>query len=160
GYFAYNRFNPVRTSAPMERVSMRTTYWQRLDFAASYTYGSADMNAPLSEFFNGLTTRTSTRQSAVTGFGNATRVSNVADFTATLHLNEHLRLVDTFRYWAFRIPENFSATETDWECTNSATCSLLTPLSATTQSAPALTLDQISFNQSLLKNEMDLVWDS
>jgi len=160
GYFAYNRFNPVRTSAPMERVSMRTAYWQRLDFAASYTYGSADMNAPLSEFFNGLSTRTSTRQEAVTGLGHATTVSNVADFTATLHLAEHLRLVDTFRYWAFRIPQSFNSSTTDWECPPSSTCTLLTPISATTQVAPEITSDQMSFNQSWLKNEMDLVWDS
>ena len=159
GYFSYNRTDPVRTSAPMERVSMRTTYWQRLDFSGSYTYGSAGMNAPLNEFFNGLITRTGVRQEAVTGFGHATTVSNVADFTATLHLSEHVRLVDTFRFWAFRIPESFNASTTDWSCSTSPPCTLLTPISAITQGVPAITSDQMSFNQNWLKNEMDLVWD-
>jgi hypothetical protein len=159
GYFSYNRTDPVRTSAPMERVSLRTAYWQRLDFSGSYAYGSAGMNAPLNEFFNGLITRTGVRQEAVTGFGHATTVSNVADFTATLHLSEHVRLVDTFRFWAFRIPESFNASTTDWNCPASPPCSLLTPISATTQGVPAITSDQMSFNQNWIKNEMDLVWD-
>jgi hypothetical protein len=39
-YFAYNRTNPVRTSAPTERLSLHTTYYQRLEFSASYaSYG-------------------------------------------------------------------------------------------------------------------------
>jgi hypothetical protein len=158
GYFSYNRTDPVRTSSPMERVSMRTTEWQRLDFSGSYTYSSADMNAPLNEFFNGFMSRASVRQEAVTGVGHANTVSNVADFTATLHLSEHVRLVDTFRFWAFRIPESFNASTTDWEC-SSPTCSLLTPISATTPSAPEITSDQMSFNQNWIKNETDLVWD-
>jgi len=159
GYFAYNRTNPVRTSAPTERVSLHTTYYQRLEFSASYAYSSAGMNAPLNEFFNGLIQRSDIRQEAVIGIGHATRVSNVADFTATLHLSEHFRLVDTFRYWAYRIPENFSSAETDWTCTSASTCSLLTPISATTQGAPAITSDQLSFNQKLTRNQVDLIWD-
>ena len=159
GYFAYNRTNPVRTSAPTERVSLHTTYYQRLEFSASYAYSSAGMNAPLNEFFNGLIQRSDIRQEAVVGIGHATRISNVADFTATLHLSEHFRLVDTFRYWAYRIPENFSSAETDWTCTSASTCSLLTPISATTQGTPAITSDQLSFNQKLTRNQVDLIWD-
>jgi len=159
GYFAYNRTNPVRTSTPTERVSLHTTYDQRLEFSASYAYSSAGMNAPLNEFFNGLIQRSDIRQEAVVGIGHATRISNVADFTATLHLSEHFRLVDTFRYWAYRIPENFSSAETDWTCTSASTCSLLTPISATTQGTPAITSDQLSFNQKLTRNQVDLIWD-
>jgi hypothetical protein len=64
--------------------------------------------------------------------GRVTRVSNVADFSATLHLSEHIRVVDTFRFWDNRIPERFNSVETDRICTDTATCSLLTPLSDTT----------------------------
>ena len=74
------------------------------------------MNAPLNESFNGLIQRSDIRQETVTGPGHATHISNVADFSATLHLSEHFRLVDTFRFWAYRIPESFSSIETDWTC--------------------------------------------
>ena len=158
GYFNYNRSNRIRTSTPTERLSLHTTYFQRLEFAASYSYSSTDMNAPLDELFNGLIQRSSIRQETVTGPGQATRISNVADFTATFHLSEHFRLVDSFRFWSYRIPESFNSVETDWTCTDTSTCSLLTPLSQTTQSATN-TADQLSFNQNLTRNELDLVWD-
>ena len=157
-YFAYNRTNRTHTSAPTERLSLHSTYFQLLELAASYAYSSADMNAPLNESFNGLIQRSSVLQETVTGPGQATRISNVADFSATLHVTEHLRLVDTFRFWSYRIPESFSSIETDWTCTNTSTCSLLTPLSQTTQSVTN-TANQLSFNQNWTTNETDLVWD-
>ena len=158
-YFDYNRTNRTRTSQPTERLSLHSNYFQRLDLTASYAYSSADMNAPLNEFFNGLTQRSSLRQQTVTGPGHATRISNVADFSATLHLSEHFRLVDTFRFWAYRIPESFNSIETDWTCSNTSTCSLLTPISGTTPSATD-TSNQLSFNQSWKRNQIDFVWDA
>jgi hypothetical protein len=159
GYFDYNRSNRIRTSTPTERLSLHSTYFQRLEFAASYAYSSADMTAPLDELFNGLIQRSSIRQETVTGPGQATRISNVADFSTTLHLSEHFRFVDTFRFWGYRIPERFNSAETDWTCTDTTTCSLLTPLSGTTQSVTN-TVSQVSFNQNWTRNELDLVWDA
>jgi hypothetical protein len=159
GYFDYNRSNRIRTSTPTERLSLHSTYFQRLEFAASYAYSSADMTAPLDELFNGLIQRSSIRQETVTGPGQATRISNVADFSTTLHLSEHFRFVDTFRFWGYRIPERFNSAETDWTCTDTTTCSLLTPLSGTTQSVTN-TVSQLSFNQNWTRNELDLVWDA
>jgi hypothetical protein len=159
GYFAYNRTNRIRTSTPTERLSLRTTYFQRLELSASYAYSSADMTAPLNEFFNGLSSRNDTRQETVTGPGQATNISNVADFTATVHLSEHFRLVDTFRFWSYRIPESFISTTTDWICNSASNCSLLTPMSATTPTAPEVAPDQLSFNQNWTTNETDVIWD-
>ncbi len=62
--------------------------------------------------------RSDIRQETVTCPGQATQISNVADFNATLHLSEHFRIVDTFRFWSYRIPESFSSIETDWTCIN------------------------------------------
>ena len=158
GYYSYNRSSPIRTSMPTERISLRTSYFSRWDLSASYAYSSADMNTPFNEFFNGLTSRTAVRQESVTGPAHATRVSNVADFSATLHLFEHLRLVDTFRFWSFRIPESFSSATTDWTCPSSITCTLLVPISSTTASMTNA-VDVKSFNQNLTMNQADLVWD-
>src|SRR5262249_54390992 len=70
--------------------------------------------------------------------------------------SQHLRVVDTFRFWAYRIPESFISTETDWTC--NAACSLLTPLSDTTPTS-ATSAAELSFNQNWKRNESDLVWD-
>ena len=160
GFFNYNRTNRVRTSTPTERLSLHSTAMQRLELSASFSYSSSDMDAPLNEVFNGLIQRSSIRQETVTGPGHATRISNVADFSVTLHLSEHVRLVDTFRLWSYRIPQSSISTETDWICNNTSTCSLLTPMSQTTPGTPTNSLTQTSFNQDWKTNQVDLVWDA
>jgi hypothetical protein len=166
GYFAYNRTQRARTTMPTETLSLRSNYIQRIEFTASYSYSNASMDSPFQELFNGLTTRTGLRQSLVTGPARTRQVSNVANVGVTLHITHHLRVVDTFYFWAYRIPENFNSLEVDnlvpgvsntSPCRPPA-CSLLTPLSATTQTSTA-TLDQLSFNQTLKRNQTELIWD-
>ena len=164
-FIDYNRTNRTRTSEPTERFSLHSTDIPRLELNMSYAYGSADMNAVLNEFFNGFQSgrngSPNTRQSQVTDTPGtttgATRISNVADFSITAHLTKHLRFVDTFRFWAYRIPERAFFNEEDWTCSG---CDLTTPISGTTSggSLPE-TADQLSFNQSWKRNESDLVWD-
>ena len=55
-YFSYFRNQRIRTSTPMERLSLRSNYFQRVELLGSFTYSSADMNTPLDESFNGLET--------------------------------------------------------------------------------------------------------
>ena len=164
-FFGYTRTNRTRTSTPTERISLHTTDLRRLELSGSYSYGSTDMTAPLNEFFNGLkvgrSSSPSTRQSQVVDtpgtITGATRVSNVADFTFTAHLTDHIRFVDTFRFWSYRIPERANFSEQDWTCFN---CSVLTPISSTTAGPLApTTADQLSFNQDWKRNEADIVWD-
>lgn len=163
GYFAYDRSNRIRTSNPTERLSFRSNYLSRLDLTASFAYSNADMNAAFNEFFNGLVTRTFTRQFTATGPPKATRISDVADFTATLHLTDSVRVVDIFRFWAYRIPENFASSETDWNIPVTGSCrppacSLLIPISATVP-VNTDTLVAMSFNQNWKRNETDVIWD-
>ena len=157
-YFSYLRNQKIRTSTPTERLSVRSNNIRRLEFVASYSYSSADMNTPLDENFAGLITRTHTLAFAGTGLASANRISNVLDAEATLHLTEHLRLVEKFYYWAYRIPQNGNFTEVDSDCAVPATCTLLTPLSATTPTTTS-TLTQSSFNQIWKRNQTDLAWD-
>jgi hypothetical protein len=162
-YFNYNRSDRIRTSTPTERLSLHSSYFQRLEVSASYAYSAADMNTLFNELFNGLSQRNRLRQETFAGPGDATRISNVADFSVTAHLTEHLRLVDTFRFWAYRTPQSAASTDTEWIVPGSGSCappscSLLTPISGIT---PTVTnaLDQQSFNQSWKRNQTDLVWD-
>ncbi len=156
-YFSYSRNQRIRTSKPAtERLSLRSNNIQRLDMVASYSYSSTDMSTPLDESFAGLITRTHTLAFNGTGTASAHRISNVLDAEGTLHITPHLRLIEKFYYYAFRIPENGNFSEVDSDCTG--TCTLLTPLSATTPTTtPTLALS--SFNQTWKRNQTELAWD-
>ena len=164
GYFNYNRSDRIRTSAPTERLSLHSNYFQWLELSASYAYSAADMNTTFNEFFNGLSQRSRLRQETFAGPASATRISNVADFSVTAHLMAHLRLVDTFRFWAYRTPQSADSTDTEWIVPGSGscalpTCSLLTPVSGITPTVTNAVAQQ-SFNQSWKRNQTDLVWDA
>jgi hypothetical protein len=157
-YFNYSRNQRIRTSAPTERVSLRSNYFHRLDLLGSFSYSSADMNTPLDENFAGLITRTHTLAFNGTGTASAQRISDVVDLEATLHLTRHFRLIEKFYFWAYRIPESGNFNEVDSNCTVTATCTLLTPPTATTP-ATVSTLSLSSFNQTWTKNQTELAWD-
>jgi hypothetical protein len=155
-YFSYLRDQRIRTSTPTERLSMRSNYFQRVDLVASFSYSAADMNTPFDESFNGLETRTGNRAFVGTGTAGANRISDVLDLGATVHLTKHVRLIEKFYFWAFRIPENANFTEVDSVCTGA--CTLLTPLSATAP-ATSTTLSAASFNQNWKRNQTEVAWD-
>ena len=163
-YLDYSRSQRVRTSTPTERITLRSNYFDWLDVTASYSYSSADTTAPFNEFFNGLESRLFLRQYTVTGPASANQVSNLANVSGTIHLTRHLRVIQTFNYWAFRIPETSNFTETDWiippgsgSCT-SPNCTLLVPLSATTQAVTSA-LSATSFNQTWKREQTELAYD-
>jgi hypothetical protein len=161
-YFSYLRAQRIRTSTPTERLSFRSNYFQRIDLVGSFAYSDAEMTTPLYEAFNGLITRTNTRAFLGTGTADATRISDTADLGATVHLTSHLRLINKFYFWAYRIPQNGNFSETDSDCTaaiiTAKTCNLLTPLSSTAPTiTPTLTVS--SFNQTWTRNQTELAWD-
>jgi len=158
-YFSYLRSQRIRASTPTERFSLRSNYFQRLDLVGSFSYSSATMNTPLNESFNGLFIRTHNRAFTDTGTASASQISDVLDLEATLHLTQHLRLIEKFYFWAYRMPENANFNEVDNICNVITACSLQTPLSATTPSAPFNTLVQSSFNQKWKRNQTELAWD-
>jgi len=160
-YFSYARDQRIRTSTPTERVSLRSNYFQRVDLVASFSYSSATSSTPLDESFDGLITRTATRAFLGTGEADANRISDVLDLGATVHLTKHLRLIEKFYFWAYRIPQSGNFNEVDSDCpttTPPTPCTLLTPLSATTPTAIP-TVIQSSFNQTWTRNQTELAWD-
>src|ERR1700686_3525528 len=157
-YFNYLRNQRIRTTTPTERLSLRSNYFQRVELVASFAYSSATSSTPLNESFGGLITRTNTLAFTGTGTAAANRISDTADLGATVHLAKHLRLIEKFYFWAYRIPQNGNFSEVDNDCINPKACTLLTPLSAT---APTIvpTLQTASFNQTWTRNQTELAWD-
>jgi hypothetical protein len=158
-YFSYSRNQRIRTSTPTERISLRSNNIQRLDLIASYSYSSADMSTPLNENFAGLITRTNTLAFTGTGTAAANRVSNVLDAEATLHLTQHLRLIEKFYFWAYRIPQNGNFNELDYSCAAPPCTLLSTPLTTPTTPGGTPTTILSSFNQTWKRNQTELAWD-
>jgi hypothetical protein len=155
-YFSYARNERVRTSTPTERLSLRSNYFPRVEILGSYSYSSAVSSTPLNESFSGLLTRTNTLAFTGTGTGAANRISDVVDLEATVHLTQHLRLIEKFYFWAYRIPENGNFIENDYSCA-APPCNLLsTPLTTPTMTP---TVIQSSFNQDWKRDQIELAWD-
>ena len=74
GYFSYFRNQRISTSTPMERVSLRSNYFPRVELIGSYTYSAANMHTPLNESFDGLQSRGDVRAFTTTGNGNARQI--------------------------------------------------------------------------------------
>jgi hypothetical protein len=101
---AYSRFAPLRVSYPTEQLTLQSSYFRRVDISARGSYSSADDTANnYDETFLGLG-RNNLRGSDITGSAGTRRVVANIDLATTIHLTDHLRLVDTFRFSNFRIP--------------------------------------------------------
>jgi hypothetical protein len=158
-YSSYVRNQRIRTSTPTERIGLRSNYFRKLEVVGSYSYGSATLSTPLDESFSGSITRTNTLAFAGTGTAAANRISDVVDLGATLHLTQHLRLIEKFYFWAYRIPQNGNFNELDFSCA-APPCSLLsTPLTTPSTPGGTPTIAQSSFNQTWTRNQTEVAWD-
>ena len=120
-YSSYSRNQRIRTSTPTERISLRSNYFRKLELVGSFSYSSAVSSTPLDESFSGLITRTNTLAFIGSGTAAANRISDVADLGATLHLTQHLRLIEKFYFWAYRIPQNGNFNELDYRLRSATT---------------------------------------
>ena len=158
-YFSYTRNQRIRTSTPTERLGLRSNYFSRIDLVASFAYSGADSSTPLDESFNGLITRTNTLAFLGTGTATASRISDNLDVGATIHLTKHVRLIEKFYFWAYRIPENGNFNELDYSCALPPCTLLSAPLTTPSVPGGTSTLTQSSFNQTWKRNQTDLAWD-
>src|SRR6202167_206538 len=97
-YSSYTRNQRIRTSTPTERISLRSNYFKKLEVLGSFSYSAATSSTPLDESFGGLLTRTNTLAFTGSGAAAANRDSDVVDLGATLHLTQHLRLIEKFYF--------------------------------------------------------------
>jgi hypothetical protein len=157
-YSRYSRNQRIRTSTPTERVSLRSNYFQRVDLVASFAYSDAETNTPLNEAFNGLG-RSSLLAFTGTGTANASRISDTADLGVTVHLTPHLRVIEKFYFWAYRIPENGNLNELDYTCALPPCTLLSAPLTTPEVPGGTPTIALSSFNQTWSRNQTELAWD-
>ena len=105
GFLDYARTNRTRTYFPTEQGSFRSNYFRKVDLTGTLSYTAGDLTMPAySEFYDGLTTRSRARTSAETADVLARRVSVIADAGVVLRATDRFRIVDTFRFYNFRLP--------------------------------------------------------
>jgi hypothetical protein len=158
-YSSYARNQRIRTATPTERISLRSDYFRKLEVVGSFSYSSATSSTPLDESFAGLITRGNTLAFTGTGTAAANRISDAADLGATLHLTQHLRLIEKFDFWAYRIPQNGNLNELDYSCAVPPCTLLSTPLTTPATPGGTPTIIQSSFNQTWTRNQTELAWD-
>ncbi len=112
GYFNYGLDQHVNTSIPTEQVNLKSSSLKWLDFNGQYEYSHASSSTPLRETFFGLISRSNTLGYDTPGSASTSRWnSSSADVSATIHLNDQLRLVETFRFRNFSVAGTFQDQE-------------------------------------------------
>lgn len=105
---SYSRFQRYRNFLPTEQATITSSSIRRVEFTARFMYSNADANTPEFENFSGVAGTTLASNTCPTAANCTTAharwVSEQADGGATIHVTSHLRLVDSFRFYAYRIP--------------------------------------------------------
>src|SRR5215472_241525 len=130
GYFGYGLFQHVKTTIPTEQLNLVSSSLKWLDFNGQYQYSHAHSSTPLYEFFSGLLTRNSVlAYNTPSSYANARWNSASADVSATIHINDQLRIVDVFRFRNFSVAGNFFDTEFNYfNAASLGSASLLKPI--------------------------------
>jgi len=104
GYTNYGLFQHANTFIPTEQVNLTSSSLKWLDLNGQYQYSHASSSTPLREIFTGLTSRTNTLGFDTGGSrANSRWNSASADGSATIHISDRLRLVETFRFRNFSV---------------------------------------------------------
>jgi hypothetical protein len=108
GYYRYQR---GRTTTKSSQLSFVSRAIKNVDLTGRYMYSTSDMTSPFTEDFYGGVTRTQERRWGQAGTSSANAINNSADISATIHLTNKLRVVESFRFVAWRNPVFLSSTE-------------------------------------------------
>src|SRR6516164_4549526 len=112
GFTNYGLFQHVNTKIPTEQLNFRSSSLKWLDFNGQYQYSHASSSTPLYETFYGLTTRSNNLGYTTPGSSaNSRWNSSSADVSGTIHINEEVRIVDTFRFRNFSVAGTFQDQE-------------------------------------------------
>ncbi|MEO7029228.1 MAG: hypothetical protein ABI147_07465 [Acidobacteriaceae bacterium] len=152
-YLAYSRSAPTRTISPVEQLTFQSASIPRFAVNGRVLYSGATSTLNnYNEMFNGLTTRSSLRQSIVTGAARVRRIDVTANLSATLQITQKLLATNSYDFTDFRLPGTNSLTETDYAGT-----SLLAPPGA---AKTTTTADSQFLNQKTKTDTALLIWDA
>ncbi len=171
GYSNYGLYQHVNTTIPTEQLNLRSSSLKWLDFNGQYQYSHASSSTPLRETYFGLTSRTNERGYDTAGSSSSSRWnSSSADVSATIHINDQLRLVETFRFRNFSVAGTFLDQETAYfNAASLGTGSLLNPIASFpptilthSSSSPADITNEVNVNmigQKTYQNDFQMQYD-
>ncbi len=171
GYFNYSLYEHLNTSIPTEQLNLTSSSLKWLDFTGQYQYSHASSSTPLREVFTGLSSRTNNLGYDTGGSKSNSRWnSSSADVSATIHLNDQLRLVETFRFRNFSVAGTFLDQEAAYfNAASLGAGSLLNPIATFPptllthgSSAPADITNEITTNmigQKTYQNDIQMQYD-
>ena len=171
GYFTYGLDQHVNTFIPTEQINLKSSSLKWLDFNGQYQYSHASSSTPLAQTFTGLSSRTNNLGFNTFGStANSRWNSSSADVSATIHINDNLRLVETFRFRNFSVAGTFLDLESNFfTAASQGSATLLSPVFTfppTTllhsSSSAADIINETSTNmisQDMKQNEFQLQYD-
>lgn len=132
GYLSYSRNQRMRTYIPTEQLTIRSSSLRRIDFMGNVSYSAADMKDPVAEAFSGLESRTALLGNNLTAANNGRWVTVNVETGITVYLTQHLRVVDTFRFFNYRVPVGMLMTGTNFfTSSTNAAATALSPIATT-----------------------------
>ncbi len=171
GYFNYSLYQRMSTFIPTEQLNLKSSSLKWLDFNGQYQYSHAQMNTPLTEIFSGLSSRTAIRGFNTSGSSSSAKWNtSSADVSATIHLKDNLRLVETFRFRNFGVAGTFLDQESSFfNAASFGSASLLNPVATFpptllfhSSSSPADIINETNTNmdgQSFKQNDFQVQYD-
>ena len=154
GFLQYSRSSPTRTLFPTEELRFQSADIKNVQMNGNVRYTSANTNLPLyNELFNGLETRTGTREITVTGNAKARRVNVNADYGIVWQFAPKLSLAEQVDYEDFRVPGSNNYVQTDYTGT-----SMLTP--PATPGTASTTADVYFLGQKSTRNTLIARWQA
>ncbi len=170
GFLNYSLDQHINTFIPTEQFNLTSSSIKHLDFNGQFQYSHAQMNTPFTEVFSGLTSRTDSLGSDTAGSNSSAKWNSAsADVTATYHLSDKLRLVETFRFRNFSVSGDYLDLQTNYFGAAGSPGSLLTPVAifpptslSHTSSSPADIIDEINVNliaQNMKQNDFQVQYD-
>jgi hypothetical protein len=171
GFFNYSLYQRQSTFIPTEQLNLKSSSLKWLDFNGQFEYSHAQMNTPLTEIFSGLISRSSLLGSNTSGSSASAKWnSSSADVSATIHLKDNLRLVETFRFRNFSVAGDLLDQESSFfNAASFGSASLLNPVGSfpTTllfhsSSSPADIINETTINmigQDTKQNDFQVQYD-
>jgi hypothetical protein len=171
GFLDYSLYQQIHTTIPTEQLNFVSSSLKWLDFNGQYQYSHANMSTPFAEEFSGLISRSNLLGFNTTGsYSNARWNSSSADVSATIHISDMLRLVETFRFRTFSVPGNFVNLGTNFYTAASlGSANLLSPIFSFPgtmllhgSSSPADIVNEITSNligQNTKQNDFQVQYD-
>jgi len=170
GFFDYGLSQHINTFIPTEQLNFASSALDWLDFNGQFQYSHAQMNTPFDETFAGLVSRGSVLGSNTAASSSSAKWNSAsADVSAIIHINDKLRLIETFRFRNFSVAGDFLDLQNNFFAAAPGPGSLLTPTAffpptilAHSSSSPADVINEINaemLGQNTKQNDFQVQYD-